>query len=280
MRFLIWCFLIVAFEVAFNASGQSLTIAPMPQERIGNPTSKPEPRRLVTTDPVSLYRQLLSTSLEDRNSALRLLTGEEMDASNSVEARLNAVNLDSDNDLEYVLVITPHFPSHTIALVFDKIGGSWWVVGDFSYWWHWDVNEAERFIELREIVRYGRKEIIVRDWGGGTGVAETGLSIYRMQNGSLYRVFRISEDGFHFIYGVGTSEYEHRTLEYPDHDWNAPALLVTRHLKRIEPAQEGAPVRVSRDCSVFEWDAAAFVFVKNKAAMPNLCSDRAPGSLR
>ncbi len=202
-----------------------------------------------------------------------------MEASDSVEARLNAVNLDSDNDLEYVLVITPHASSRTIALVFDKIGDSWWVIGDFSYWYHWDVNEAERFIELREIVRYGRKEIIVRDWGGGTGVAETRLSIYRMQNGSLYRVFRTVEDGFHFIYGgVGDSEYEHRTIEYPDHDWNAPSLLVARYVKRIEPAQKGAPVRVSRDCSVFEWDAAAFVFVKKNAATPSLCSDHPPGS--
>jgi hypothetical protein len=203
-----------------------------------------------------------------------------MDASDPVEARLYAVNLDSDSDLEYVLIANTDFPPGTIALVFDKIGASWWVIGDFSYGWQRDANEAERFIELREIVHYGRKEIIVRDWGGGTGFAETGLSIYRMQNGSLYRVFRTVEDGFHFIYGVGTTEYEHRTLEYSDHDWNAPALLVARHVKRIEPAQEGAAVRVSRDCSVFQWDAAAFVFVKKKAAMPSLCSNHVPGSSR
>jgi hypothetical protein len=276
MHFVIWCF----FAVALTVSGQNLAIAPMPQERIGNPTSKPEPRRPIATDPVSLYQRLLSAAPEDRKDAYRLLAHEEMDASEPAEARLYAVNLDSDSDLEYLLVATAHFPPRTIAVVFDKDGKSWAVIGDFSYWWHWDANEAERLIELREIVHYGRKEIIVRDWGGGTGVAETSLSIYRMQNGALYRVFRTLEDGFHFIVGAGTSEYEHDTLEYPDHDWNAPALLVARHLKRIEPARKGAAIRVSQDCSIFRWDATAFLFVENKAAMPSLCSNHAPGSSR
>ena len=275
MHFLIWCF----FVIAFDASGQSPSIT-MPQERIGNPASKPEPRRLITTDPISLYRRLLSTSFEDGKDAFRLLAHEEMDAGDPVEGRLSAVNLDSDSDLEYILVATGHFPPRTIAVVFDKTGGSWWVVGDFSYWWHWGANEAEQFIELREIVHDGRKEIIVRDWGGVTGAAETCLSIYRMNSGSLYRIFRALEDGFHFIVGAGTSEYEYRILEYPDHDWNAPALLVARHLKRIGPAQKGVAIRVSRDCSVFRWDPSAFVFVENKAATPSLCSDHAPGSSR
>ena len=37
---------------------------------------------------------------------------------------------------------------------------------------------------------YGRKEIIVRGMGGGSGLQETDLSIYRMANGALYRIFR------------------------------------------------------------------------------------------
>jgi hypothetical protein len=272
MHFLILCFLVIALD----ASGQRIAT---PQERIGNPASKPEPRRLVKTDPVSLYRGLLSTSPQDRKDAFRLLAHEEIDYADSVDARLYAVNLDSDSALEYILVATGDF--RTFALVFDKTGESWYVVGDFSYWWHWDANEAEKFIELREIVHYGQKEIIVRDWGGGTGMAETWLSIYRMHNGSLYRVFRTLEDGFHFLYGgVGNSEYEHRTLEYPDHDRNAPAILVARRVKRIEPAKKGGAIRVSRDCSAFRWDAATFDFVANKAATPGLCSDRAKDSSR
>lgn len=148
------------------------------------------------------------------------------------------------------------------------------MVGDFSYSWHWDVNEAERFIELREIVSASRKEIIVRDSGGGTGVAETWLSIYHMNNGHLYRVFRTMEDGFHFIVGDGTSEYDHRILEYPDRAWDSPAFVVVRHRKRIEPAEKGQPVRSTADCSVFQWDGATFLFANEKAATPKLCSGR------
>ena len=277
MRYLIWCFFVIALGGAFDAYGQRIT---MPQERIGNPNSKPEPRRLIATDPVSLYHRLLSTSFEDRKNAFRLLAHEEIDAGDPVEARLYAVNLDSDSDLEYILVATGHSLPRTIAIVFDKTGEVWWVVGDFSYWWHWEANKAEQLIELREIVHYGRKEIIVRDWGGGTGIAETWLSIYAMHNGSLYRIFRTLEDRFRFVVGAGTPEYEHRTLEYPDHDANSPALLVARHLKRIEPAQKGVAIRANRDCSVFRWDPAAFIFVESKAAMPSLCSDHAPGSPR
>jgi hypothetical protein len=277
MHFLIWCLFVIAFGGAPAASGQQIT---MPKEGIGNPTSKPEPRRLIATDPISLYRRLLSTSLQDRKDAFRMLAHDEIDADDPVEARLYAVNLDSDSDLEYILVATGHFPPRTFASVFDRAGESWWVIGDFSYWWHWGANEAEQLIGLREIVRNGRKEITVRDWSGGTGVTETWLSIYRMQNGYLYRVFRTLEDGFHFIVGAGTSEYEHRTLEYPDHDWNAPALLVARHLKRTEPSRKGLAFRLSRNCSVFRWDSASFSFVEDKAAMPNLCSNHAPGSSR
>lgn len=156
-------------------------------------------------------------------------------------------------------------------MVFQGKGQEWWVIGDFKYWWHWDPNEAEQFIELREIVWYGRKEIMVRDHEGGSGMAETTLSIYRMQDERLYRVFRTLEDGSYS--NGGTSEYEHRTLEYPEHGLEAPAFLVARYVKRTEPAEGGRPVRVMRKCSVFRWDAAGFAFVGDKAATPKLCSE-------
>ena len=163
------------------------------------------------------------------------------------------------------------WPTGTIATVLYQNGKAWWAIGDFTYWLYWDANEAERFVELREIVRYGRKEIIVRDHEGGTGIAETWLSIYRMQNGNLYRVFRTLEDGSYSNGGI--SEFEHRTLGYPEHGLEAPAFLVARYVKRTEPAEEGSPVRVMRKCSVFRWDAAGFAFVGDKAATPKLCSE-------
>jgi hypothetical protein len=271
MQFLLRFALVIACGGSFQASGQSLRIEEI-HEKSGNPTSKPEPRRVIKADPVSLYRRLVSDSEKDRKDAFRVLGHEEIEAREPVEARLYAVNLDSDADLEYILIASHGFPNRSIAIVLDKSGDDWRVVGDFSYWWHWDPNEAERFIELREIVWAGRKEIIVRDHGGGTGLAETSLSIYRMHDGYLYRVFRTTEDGFHAIVGEGTAEYEHRTIDYPEHAWNEPAYLAVHYRKRIEPAEKGQPVRKSSSCSVFRWDAPTFVFVKDKQAAPKFCS--------
>ncbi len=271
MQLLIRFAFVVALGGALQASGQGLRIQ-TPQERTGNPTAKPEPRRLINSDPISLYRRLVSPSPEDRGEALRLLGHKEIDASESLTARLYAVHLDSRADLQYILIATGQ-PARSIAMVFQGKRQEWWAIGDFTYWYHWDANEAERFVELREIVWSGRKEIIVRDHEGGTGMAETTLSIYRMQDGRLYRVFRTLEDGYDSHQGI--SEYEHRTLEYPEHDWNAPAFLVVRYVKRTEPAEGGRPVRVTRKCSVFRWDAAGFAFVGDKAATPKLCSEPA-----
>jgi hypothetical protein len=260
---------VMALGGALQASGQSLGIQ-MPQERAGNPTAKPEPRRLINSDPISLYRRLVSPSPEDRGEALRLLGHKEIDASESLTARLYAVHLDRRAELEYILLVAG-WPAGTIATVLYQNGKAWWAIGDFTYWLYWDANEAERFVELREIVWDGRKEIIVRDHEGGTGISETWLSIYRMQDGRLYRVFRTLEDGYDSHQGI--SEYEHRTLEYPEHYLEAPAFLVTRYVKRTEPAEGGRPVRVTRKCSVFRWDAAGFAFVEDKIATPKLCPD-------
>jgi hypothetical protein len=37
-----------------------------------------------------------------------------------------------------------------MALVFDQQKDGWMQVGRFDYWWHWDGNQAEKLIELRE----------------------------------------------------------------------------------------------------------------------------------
>jgi hypothetical protein len=132
-------------------------------------------RRPVAVDPITLYHNLLSPSSEERKQAYGHLGFAFSDASRPVDARLDAVNLDADDDLEYILTASGS-PARTMAIVFDKVGDIWWIVGEFSYWWHWNANDAERLIELREIVWPGRKEIIVREQGGGTGVADPTLA--------------------------------------------------------------------------------------------------------
>src|SRR5208283_2291146 len=157
MQLLIRFAFVGALGCAFHTSAQSLALKRL-EETVGRPNSKPEPRRVISADPISLYRGLVSSSIEDRSNALRLLGHKEIDASESLSARLYAVHLDSRADLQYILVATGQ-PAQSIAMVFQGKGQEWWVIGDFKYWWHWDPNEAEQFIELREIVWYGRKEI-------------------------------------------------------------------------------------------------------------------------
>jgi hypothetical protein len=263
---------IIALTPSLLGSGQHLSVQ-VPRETVGNPTSKPLQRRFVGVDPMMLYRGLLSSSPKERTQAFQQLRHQVTDASLPADARLYALNLDSDDDLEYVLIVTVS-PAATLAFVFDKSAQGWCVVGEFSYGWHWDANEAERLIEFREIAWYGRKEIIVRERGGGAGVTETALSIYRMHNGYLYRVFHTTEDAFHYVYGAGRTEYEHRTIEYRDADADGHVFLVVHYDKRIEPDQHSRPLPEVRSCSAFRWNAGSFVFVEDTTAAPKVCTGR------
>ena len=78
--------------------------------------------------------------------------------------------------------------------MFDEDEHGWWIVGDFSYWYLWEPAQAERFLELREIISYRSKEIVVRETSGGSNAWEIGLSIYRMHGRFLYRIFNTDEE--------------------------------------------------------------------------------------
>jgi hypothetical protein len=242
---------------------QDLAIQHMPEEVLANPSSKPLPRRLMGVDPLTLYRDLMSSSKDERTRTLRRLGDNFSEIEQPEDTRLYALNLDSDPDLEYVLEAKVAFAA-TIAWVFKKGPEGWWMVGTFNYSWHWDPNQAERFIEFREIVTYGRKEIIVRDTGGGTGLAETRLAIYRMNNGFLYRVFETTEDRFSNVIGTGMTEYEHRDIEYLE------AGLIVRLRKHLEDGPDHKKPEI-RTCSAFTWDAVSFRFAEDKAAAATAC---------
>jgi hypothetical protein len=262
----------IALAVSVLASGQSLGIQPR-QEPRPNPTSKPLPRRFVGVHPITILSGLLSSSPEQRKQALQQLGDLYTDATERIDASLRAVNLDADPELEYVL-IAKGFPTGSTAYVFDRDEEGWWVTGEFSYWWHWDANEAERFLELREIVRYGRKDIIVRDTEGGTGLKVTELSIYRLNNGLLYRVFQTTEDREDWVVGTNRTDYVHRVIEFPDPDKDGNVFLVSRYQKRSEFSPRTRPDRKIGSCSAFRWDANAFVFVEDKTAAATLCRAR------
>ncbi len=115
---------ILALASSSLASGQHLGIL-APQETVGSPTSEPLQRHFIGAEPMTLYRELLSSSLEDRRQALQHLGSKAPDANQVVDARLYALNLDSDVDLEYVLIASLS-PAATIAWVLTialKAGG-------------------------------------------------------------------------------------------------------------------------------------------------------------
>jgi hypothetical protein len=84
-------------------------------------------------------------------------------------------------------------------------------------------------------VNYGRKDIIVRERNGGTGVATTQLSIYRLHNGRLYRVFDTAEDEYRYIYGGGATVTETRRVEFPESGSNGQRFLLIHHRATREP---------------------------------------------
>ncbi len=260
----------IALLAAMVVSGQSLGVQRL-EEPTASPTTKPLPRRFVGVHPVTIFSGLLSSSEEQRKIALQQLGEEYMYATEPIQARLAAVNLDPDPELEYVLIATG--ATHlSMAYVFDQDDRGWWVAGEFPYGYHWNPNEAERFVELREIVWYGRKDIVVRDTGGGTGILETSLSIYRMHNGLLYRIFETTEDREASILGTSMTEHEHRDISFPEHYTGDPAFLVSRYQKRTEFAEHARPDRKISSCSAFRWDAVSFVFVEDKAAAKFQCA--------
>ena len=243
-------------------------------ENAGTPIEQPEPAKRVADEPGRIFQKLMSGSEEERKEAKRALRWDGAQFPKPFDGRLLLVNLDSDEEQEVILILSASFLG-TVALVFDHREDGWWQVGSFGYSWHWNANQAERFIELREIVSYGRKDILVRITEGGTGIAETTLSIYRLSKGRLYRAFRTMEDGYRYVYGSGITVSDKRTIEYPESDSDARFLLV-HHVSRTEPDEPSRsnPVREKKSCSVYRWEAREFTFKLDGGSGRKLCGGR------
>ena len=237
-----------------------------------NPSQKPEPRRRVGDDPRRIFLKLTSKSEAERRTAAQQLNWPKSEpAPAPFDARLLLVNLDMDEEQEAIFVFTGT-PLATVALVFDRQEDVWWQVGNFFYGWHWDANQAEALIELREIVEAGRKDIIVREPNGGTGFARTQVSIFRLHNSRLYRVFSAAE---HELYAnkENTGEAtESRRIEF-ETDPGLRAFLVVHHRKITKPdtPTKRNPVMEKSDCSAYRWEADRFTFVLDRPAAIRLC---------
>jgi hypothetical protein len=245
----------------------------MDEERVGTPANQPEQRKRIGDDPARIFEKLLSKSESARRTAATQLKWHVAEFPEPLDARLFIVNLDADAEAEVIFVLSGT-PASTVALVFDRRDNAWWQVGEFSYSWQWDPNVAEKLIELREIVAYRRKDLIVRERAGGTGVATTHLAIYRMHNGRLYKVFQTPEEEFYYVHGGGRTITEERQVEFPEPDSSGKRFLVVRHVKTTEPdvpTRQNSRQRV-RGCSAFRWDSSRFIFARHRASAARLCN--------
>ena|SRR5581483_3753548 len=111
--------------------GQDAAVA-LKQRSIGTPTTmQPEPQRELKRTPLSRYSDLLGTdggTLEDSTPV--------------PDATLRAVELDNDNEPEYILTLRSVVPLESTVLVMDCVDHRWRVIGQFRYWYVWDAEKA------------------------------------------------------------------------------------------------------------------------------------------
>jgi hypothetical protein len=273
-RVWIGVFLAIPVLLAGGARAQHIA-AVMPSEPPANPVSKPEPRHRVAGSPLTIFTNLSSAAAETRRLAYRQLgIDSSLESLDVDDVRLEMLNLDTDDDLEAILVYTIG-RRLTTAVVFDKSKDGWWQVGAFDYSWHWNSDTAERLIGLREIVWPRRKDLIVRQESGGTGVMRTDLAVYRMYNGALYRVFDINESWEYDALGQqNVSAYlEKHDVTFYDEDAAGHPSIMVRYTKTAYPTDTSAKPKIEDlGCVAYGWDAAKFVFQPDTALTAKLCS--------
>jgi hypothetical protein len=271
-------YLLLAVSIFTSAlSAQRVVVR---SEPVGHLPENPEPMVKVLADPREIAKNMADASEGRRKLALSQLGGDYQlpnDIGRFTDIRLIYTILDESGDLKPLLIYT-YNSIYTRALIFDKHDGDWWIVGDFSYSWHWNDEQAERFIELREIVSPGRKDIVVRTMSGGTGIVTEELSIYRVQGGRTYRVFRTESLSDYAAVGrPGVDSYtERRQLRYfvgDDADkptiaehFTKTAMLVSRTIPTRPIARS-----VTSNCRAYIWDTERFQFLLDKQTGSKTC---------
>ena len=168
------------------------------------------------------------------------------------ELRVHRVQLDADSSLEVVIqCIIPG--QGVIGRVLDHHNGVWRMIGKFGSWWRFEPADAVRFLEFRETVATGVKDIIVRHRGGGTEVSGTTVEVYRLRNGNLVNVFSVSE--------------EETAMEHPSGNVFVTSAEITFAPGRITTVTTRHPGN-RRTCASFAWNEARFHFEEEKGACP------------
>lgn len=184
---------------------------------------------------------------------------------------IRCLNLDEDPEAECVFILHLGPSPASIFLVSDHKSDGWYVVGQFGYWWHWKQDDAEHFVELHP------PYILVREIGGGTGVAGTDAKVYRLWRGALYKTIGFEERGYAAVYG--TSPLQTRTVEnqikFCDLNFSPWGGLTLRGWEETSFTNAaGKEVRkavTTKSCSAYEWVPATFSFERTTRATKEAC---------
>lgn len=158
--------------------------------------------------------------------------------------QLHRLQLDADTPLE--AVIQYELPGKGVhAIVLDQRGAEWREAGRFNSWWNFTKTDADRFLEFRETVEGGVKDILIRTRSGGTEDARTTLEITRLKDGAVVTVLSIKE---------------HETaMEHPSGDVFTTEAKLSFAPGAITVHSTRHPGSVLT-CQLHRWNAAAFRF--------------------
>lgn len=265
--------LTISVLLAGTARAQHAAVV-SPCEPQASPRSEPERRHRVPESPMTIFTNLSSKATERRRLAYRQLgIDSSLESLDVDDVRLEMVNLDADDDAEAILIYTIG-RRLTSAVVFDRSKDGWWQVGAFDYSWAWNSDSAERLIGLKEIVWPRRKDLVVQQQSGGTGVMRTDVAVYRMYNGALYRVFNTTESWEYDAVGQPriSAYLEKRDVTFYDEDTAGRPSIRVQYTKTAYPAEASAkPKTEALSCAGYAWDAVRFEFLPEPAITRKLC---------
>jgi hypothetical protein len=154
------------------------------------------------------------------------------------DVRLAFIQLDDDAAEEAVLQFDDG--RGVAAVVLDARGAGWEIAGKFNDWWNYKPAHADRFIELRETVDGGVKDLLVRTHGGGTEEETIDVELFRMRAGKLIPVWKANEYSYKMEHPSGKAATSVSVVAFP------------------EPGR--AVVRTGTVCRAFVWSRESFRF--------------------
>ncbi len=284
-------------------SAQTLSLSQQRTSVQGNspePDTSPNLAHVAAPPPTDFLKQLLSPDAEVRVKALKLvdvtplflkvkaLDGE--DRTRVSQARLLYGRYREDGDLAIVAVQLHEF---TWASVLLHSSSGWERIGRFSCWCKYESNPLEGFVEFRSVLGSPATEIIAHDSGGGSGFWARFLTLFRLQNGRLEKIFDTTDKATdcHPTQNKDYCTLIQARIEYQNFN-TTPALVLTR-LESIErvpriPSSEQSPAwsppllevfqNVRRvGCEILLWDGAKRSFAGSRRWTSLYCRASTPG---